>query len=122
MLRTCSVCGGIHDEANMCKRNIQKKDTGSNKFRKSYEWTEKSKQIRKRDKSLCQICLTDKYNTQYRYSFNDLEVHHIVPIEEDYNKRLDSTNLITLCRYHHEMAERGQIEKEELNEIVAGKY
>ena len=122
MLKTCSICGGIHDEADMCKRTNNKKDTESNKFRKSYRWTEKSKEVRKRDKNLCQICITGKYNTNYRYTYNDLEVHHIIPIEEDYNKRLDSNNLITLCRYHHEMAEKGQIKREELIKIVAGKY
>ena len=111
MLKTCSICGGIHDEADMCKRTNNNKDTESNKFRKSYRWTEKSKEVRKRDKNLCQICITGKYNTNYRYTYNDLEVHHIIPIEEDYNKRLDSNNLITLCRYHHEMAEKGQIKE-----------
>ena len=45
----------------------------------------------------------------YRYTYKELEVHHIVPIEEDYSKRLDETNLITLCRYHHELAEKNTI-------------
>ena len=48
-------------------------------------------------------------------------MHHIIPIEENYDKRLDENNLITLCRYHHEMAESGEIPREELQEIVAGK-
>lgn len=122
MMKSCSICGRIHDFNKICKRTTAKKTTKANTFRKSYEWTEKSKEIRRRDKNLCQICITGKYDTQYRYTFNDLEVHHIVPIEEDNSKRLDSTNLITLCRYHHEMAESGQIKREELNEIVAGKY
>ena len=34
---------------------------------------------------------------------------------------LNLDNLITLCRYHHEMAEAGEIPREELQEIVAGK-
>ena len=44
-----------------------------------------------------------------------------MPIEEDYNKRLDDNNLITLCRYHHKMAETGEIPREELQEMVVGK-
>ena len=48
-------------------------------------------------------------------------MHHIIPLEEDYNKRLDSDNLITLCRYHHELAEKGEISREELQEIIADK-
>ena len=99
-----------------------KKKTNANTFRRTYQWTEKSKSIRKRDNYLCQVCLTGKYNTNYRYTYKELEVHHIVPIEEDYSKRLDETNLITLCRYHHELAEKNTIPREELLEIVAGKY
>ena len=122
MMKTCSVCGRIHDFNKVCKRQKPKKKSESNKFRKSYEWTQKSKQIRERDKNLCQVCITGKYNTAYRYTYRDLEVHHIIPIEENYDKRLDENNLITLCRYHHEMAESGEIPREELQEIVAGKY
>ena len=121
MLKTCSVCGKIHDFNKVCKRKKPQKKTEANKFRKTNKWTEKSRSIRQRDKYLCQVCITDKYNTNYRYTYKDLEVHHIVPLEEDYSKRLDSNNLITLCRYHHEMAESGQIPREELQEMVAGK-
>ena len=120
MLKTCSVCGRIHDFNKVCKRRKKQKPTEATKFRKTNQWTEKSKSIRARDKHLCQVCITGKYNTNYRYTYRELEVHHIVPIEEDYSKRLDSDNLITLCRYHHEMAEKGQISREELQEIVAG--
>lgn len=122
MLKTCSVCGNIHDFNKICRRSVIKKSTKANKFRKTNRWTEKSKSIRERDKYLCQICLLGKYDTNYKYTYEQLEVHHIVSIEEDYTKRLDSKNLITLCKYHHKMAETGQISKEELLEIVAGKY
>ena len=121
MLKTCSICGKIHDFNKVCKRKKPQKKTEASKFRKTNKWTEKSRSIRQRDKYLCQVCITDKYNTNYRYTYKDLEVHHIVPLEEDYSKRLDSNNLITLCRYHHEMAESGQIPREELQEMVAGK-
>ena len=121
MMKTCSVCGRIHDFNKVCKRQKPKKKSESNKFRKSYEWTQKSKQIRERDKNLCQVCITGKYDTSYRYTYKELEVHHIIPIEEEYSLRLDSNNLITLCRYHHEMAEKGEIPRQELLKIVAGK-
>ena len=121
MLKTCSVCGKIHDFNKVCKRQKPKKKSEANKFRKTNKWTEKSRSIRQRDKYLCQVCITGKYDTNYRYTYKDLEVHHIVPLEEDYSKRLDSNNLITLCRYHHEMAESGKIQREELLEIVSGK-
>lgn len=38
----------------------------------------------------------------------------IVPLKVDYDRRLDNDNLITLCRYHHEAAERGRISRQEL--------
>lgn len=121
MQKTCVVCGKIHDFNKICRRPKSKKKSEANTFRKTNKWTEKSRSIRQRDKYLCQICIIDKYETNYRYTYKDLEVHHIIPIEEDYSKRLDSENLITLCRYHHEMAESGEIPREELLEIVAGK-
>ena len=121
MQKTCSVCGRIHDFNKVCKRPSRKHNTEAGKFRRSYMWSEKSKSIRARDKYLCQVCITGKYQTNYRYTYKDLEVHHIIPLSEDYSKRLDSDNLITLCRYHHELAETGQIPREELQEIVAGK-
>ena len=122
MLKTCSICGKIHDFNKTCKRVSTKKFTLESKFRKSYQWTVKSKQIRQRDKYLCQICIRDKYDTNCLFNSNDLEVHHIIPINEDYNLRLDDMNLITLCRYHHEMAEKQIISKKELIEIVESKY
>lgn len=71
---------------------------------------------------ICQICLRNKYDTDFVYNFEDLEVHHIVPLEEDYSKRLDSVNLITLCNMHHRMAEEGIIEREYLQKIVQEYY
>ena len=121
MLKTCSVCNKIHDFNKVCRRKTTKKSTEANKFRKTYKWTKKSKCIKQRDNYLCQVCLLDKYSTNYKYTYKELEVHHIIPIEEDYNKRLDSDNLITLCRYHHEMVEKGEISREELREIIADK-
>ena len=122
MMKTCSVCGRIHDIYKTCYRHKKKPRTTANKFRDTYEWKEKRNQIRARNKHLCQICLEGKYDTFYRYNYNQLEVHHIIPIEEDYSKRLDETNLITLCRYHHELAEKNTIPREKLLDIVAGKY
>ncbi len=121
MLKICSVCGKIHDFNKVCRRKTTKKYTEANKFRKTYKWTEKSKYIKQRDNYLCQVCLLDKHNTNYKYTYRELEVHHIIPLEEDYNKRLDNDNLITLCRYHHELAEKGEISREELHEIIADK-
>jgi len=122
MMKTCSVCGRIHDFNKMCSRNRKKPKTTANKFRNTYEWKEKRKWIKERDKYLCQICIEGKHNTLYRYNYKQLEVHHIIPIEEDSDKKLDSENLITLCSMHHKMAEDNEISREELQEIIARKY
>ena len=48
-----------------------------------------------------------------------LQVHHIIPMREDFEKRNDIENLITLCPYHHNLAENGEISIDELQKIVS---
>lgn len=112
MLKTCSVCGGIHEEDKMCKR-YYKKNTFASKFRNSNAWILKREQIKKRDHYLCQVCLKNKI-----YTYNNTQVHHIIPLAKQYNLRLDENNLITLCTYHHKQAEINKITKEELYELL----
>lgn len=118
---TCSYCGVV-PRGHQCKykkRYKRVKDTKENKFRSTISWTKKSIEIRERDKYLCRVCMTEKYNTINKYNFDKLEVHHIIPLSEDYSKRLDNDNLITLCKYHHNMAEAGQIPRNELMDLVS---
>ena len=82
MYRSCSVCGRIHPEDKMCKR-VYKKNTIESKFRNTNAWIKKRNQIKKRDKYLCQLCLKDNI-----YTYDSLQVHHIIPIAKDYNKKL----------------------------------
>ncbi len=124
MLKTCSHCG-IVEENHICKyRHYKKKnkDSKADKFRKTKAWTNKSLAVRKRDLYLCAVCMTGKYHTINTFNYDKLSVHHIIPLAEDYNKRLDERNLITLCSYHHKMAEDGEIPREELLELVENKY
>lgn len=117
---TCSRCG-IVPRGHICPYKHYKKrdkDSKADRFRKSALWTRKSLEIRQRDKYLCKVCINNLYNTINTYNYDKLEVHHIVPINEDYNKRLDNDNLITLCNYHHKMADKGMIPRGELFELV----
>ena len=57
----------------------------------------------------------------FMFNYKDLQVHHIISIEEDYSRRLDSTNLITLCPMHHKKAEQGIITREELLKMIKEK-
>ena len=62
---------------------------------------------------MCQICIRELYGTWRKYNCEDLQVHHIVPINSDEELRLDDNNLITLCSMHHAMCDRGEIPYEE---------
>lgn len=122
MLVSCSKCGRIHERGFKCKNNIKqsyaKKETVASKFRNTKAWRDKHNDIINRDKALCQICIRNLHNTLPRQYNNKVQVHHITSINEDYDKRLDDDNLITLCTYHHSMAEHGQINKKDLSGLL----
>ncbi len=122
MLKSCKYCGRIHEENYICKFKPKRKDfkdkNNIDKFRSTRKWTRKSLYIKERDSNLCQICIRNLYNTTLTYNYKDLQVHHIIPIREEWDKRLEDTNLITLCPYHHKLAEIGNIKRDELLKIV----
>ena len=117
---TCKYCG-IVPRGHRCPHKTYTKktyDTEADRFRKSKRWTNKSIEIRQRDRYLCRVCEANLYNTVQQFSFIGVEVHHIEKLNEDFNKRLDNDNLISLCRYHHKMADDGKIPKEELYKLI----
>jgi len=120
MLKSCQYCGRIHEKSFDCGRKPKKIQYSNEKtgFRSTYAWTEKSKKIRKRDRYICQCCIRKYPGTERIINYEDIEVHHIEPLEEDYECRLDNENLISLCRTHHEDAEAGKISRTELHEIA----
>ncbi len=120
MLKACKYCGKIHDRKYDCgkKPKKQKRGTISDKFHSGYRWTETAKAIKARDHYLCQACLHNLDGQGIRYTTDTLEVHHIVSIADDWDKRMDWDNLITLCRAHHELAEAGRIAGQRLTEIA----
>lgn len=61
----------------------------------------------------CSYCLENGALT-----YEGLETHHIVSLRERPDLLLEDTNLICLCRHHHEMAERGAIPAETLRTLV----
>jgi len=118
MLVSCSYCMGAHIRGVTCAKNKKpsrkKEITYISKFRNTKAWQKKRNEIKKRDKLLCQYCLLD-----HRYTFSNLEVHHIEAISANWNKRLDEFNLITLCTNCHKMAEKKEIKEELLKEIAS---
>lgn len=123
MLISCSKCGKVHDRKLICqgvKRTYKKKIDMAVKFRNTQAWRNKRREIVNRDKALCQLCIRNMCMSFHtiRILNQSVQVHHIVPINEDYERRLDNDNLICLCTYHHSMAEHGQIDKDTLIELA----
>lgn len=118
MLVTCSYCNRFHKRGEKCPNKPkpgtrQKEETYITRFRSSRAWRNKRAEIRARDLQLCQWCLKNG-----KYTFDRLEVHHIRPISKAWHKRLDSSNLITLCVNCHKLGETGDIPRKAFLEIV----
>lgn len=119
-LISCQYCNNIHDRNFDCgmrpsrRRFTNEKD----KFRSCKKWKKKREQIRRRDLQLCQVCIRNLYNTVQQYNYTNLSVHHAESLERAWNKRLDDDNLLTVCDYHHELAEKGEIPLSEIMEII----
>ena len=124
MLKACPYCGRIHDSQYDCpmkpKRWKQRKESKANSFRHTYAWKQKRDTIVKRDYQMCRICNEGSYGdfSRTRDPKEPLQVHHIEPLEECYDRRLDEENLITVCWQHHEMAEAGKIPRDYLHELA----
>ncbi len=120
MLISCQYCGKIHDRKYICdKRPKRKKEISeADRFRRTNRWQKKREEIKQRDLNLCQICIRELYNTKNKYNTKDLSVHHNIPINENYDKRLDNDNLLTVCDYHHKMCEKGEISRKIVQKII----
>ena len=113
-LKACSRCGKIHPRNYNCTVGRIYQKTDESKLRSRYAWTKKAKQIKNDDKGLCLVC-----KAQGVYTYDNLEVHHITKVRDDESKLLDDDNLITLCVYHHKLADAGEINAEYLRKLVA---
>lgn len=118
MFKSCKYCGKIHKSTDVCERKpkpkyYSKRKTKIEKYRNSFEWQLLRAEVKERDKNLCRCCLPTMITTR------GLQVHHIIPMREDFEKRNDIENLITLCPYHHNLAENGEITVDELQKIAS---
>lgn len=113
--KSCRYCGRIHVRGHVCDKKPKREERTKkhDKFRNTKAWQRKREAVRKRDLFMCRVCKDlGEINTRA------LEVHHIIPIKFDYERRLDETNLITLCPYCHERAERGELVRNYLFKLV----
>ena len=119
MKRTCRYCGRIHEYGERCPKKPtydsgqHRDDSDASRIRHTNRWTKVSKSIRARDGYLCTMCLQKGVLKR-----DDLSVHHIIPINEDSERAFDGDNLITLCKRHHELADRGMIDRDVLFHIA----
>ena len=123
MRKSCKYCGRSHEYGEVCPKKIRYRNKYESKprvsladrFRNSRIWREKRSEIQRRDLYICRYC----FCMEKKIHTSDLSVHHIIPIEKNYDLRLDNGNLITLCRLHHEQAEKGLIKPDVLRNFLA---
>ena len=113
MYKSCSKCGKIHDTKYKC--NVGRMFTGGDerKLRSQYAWTKKSEEIRERANHLCEVCRDNGV-----FTYDNIEVHHIIKVKDDKSRLLDNENLIALCQEHHKQADNNQIDKDYLIELA----
>ena len=78
------------------KRNQINYHSKYNSFYCSREWQQLRQAKWVAENGLCELCRKNGIIREAK------EVHHIVPIEVDWSKRLDYENLIALCPQHHQ--------------------
>jgi len=122
MKSSCRYCGRIHDNKSKCQPPARKwdgrykKGTRESRFRNLASWGKKRQEIRERDNYLCKVCASTGV-----ISYEKIEVHHIEPLSERYDLRLEDSNLICLCQACHEKAERGLIPRGTLSGLAESK-
>lgn len=113
MLKACSRCGKIHDKGFKCTASASLPLTEEQRARNTRKWTKKSEKIRQEAFNLCEVC-----KAEGDFTPKNIEVHHIVKIRHDKERIFDEENLITLCTYHHKLADAGKISEVYLRELV----
>ena len=113
MFKVCVRCGKIVPMDHKCNLSRTYKKTMVDKLRSKYNWTRKSMEIREKSNHLCAVC-----KDRNIISFGDTQVHHIEKLNDRPDLMFDNYNLITLCRYHHKLADNGRIDKGYLKKLA----
>lgn len=99
--RYCVAHIELEEKENQARNNYydkkirQGKDKKYTEFYHSIEWKKTKALALSVNYGLCQHCLKNK-----KIKTAEM-VHHIIPIKEDWNKRLELSNLIALCNQCH---------------------
>ena len=113
MYRACSYCGKIHPADYQCRAPKKYRNTEERRLRSSPKYTRKSLAIRERANYLCEVC-----RDEGRYTYENLEVHHIEKLRDHPELLLEDSNLICLCVEHHHIADAGGIPKDYLRDLA----
>lgn len=114
MFKSCSKCGRVHRAGEKCHSDARVKiATEESRLRSTYKWTQKSIEVREKAHYLCEVC-----RDQGVLTYKGTQVHHIDALKERADLLLENTNLICLCEWHHEQAERGEIDKDYLRKLA----
>lgn len=120
MLHSCKYCGRRHKEGYVCKRKPieKKKIDDAVRRRNTADWKYIRKKIKRRDNYFYQNCIRNLYEARKQCNFENLQVHHTVPINTDKSLSFASSNLLTLCPMHHHMCDNGEIYLEEVKGTI----
>lgn len=116
MYKACSRCGKIHDSNYKCtvgKAYNNSYKSSEDKVRNSHAWHKKAEEIKEASQYLCSVCLDNNI-----YTYDNLEVHHIIKLRERPDLLLDNHNLICLCWKHHRLADEGYLQVEYLRKLA----
>ena len=74
-----------------------RKDIREQSFYSSDPWRLKREKIKDKDNGCCLLCLNEHKSKSMD------TVHHIIELKEDWNKRFEEDNLISLCESCHQV-------------------
>lgn len=98
----CENCRPVLKQNNS-ERNKEydayKRDKQADKFYHSKKWKNIRDYVLMREGGFCQDCLKNNRRTIAT------DVHHIIPVKQDWSKRLDIDNLVSLCEKCHKRRE-----------------
>ena len=103
----------MHRAGEQCHISRIKTGTDESKLRSKHKWTLKSIEVREKAHYLCEVCRDEGVLT-----YKDTQVHHIEALKDNPSLLLENDNLVCLCEYHHELAERGEIDKDYLRQLA----
>ena len=113
MYKACSRCGKIHNTLDKCPKSRIYRPSYEGNIRNTHSWHKKAEEIKRKSNYLCELC-----KQEHRYTYENLEVHHIDKLKDKPERLLDDYNLICLCERHHTDVENNDKIKNYLFELA----